>query len=119
MTRDRGSAPRRALSAIVNLYWESGVGDDVPALAWFLLASLVPLALGLTALATILLGDYTRAQALAARISQVLPKDVHDQIVSLILRCNWLISRLMLFLRLPIRACEQRRRRLKRFRLSS
>ena len=86
MTRDRGSAPRRALSAIVNLYWESGVGDDVPALAWFLLASLVPLALGLTALATILLGDYTRAQALAARISQVLPKDVHDQIVSLILR---------------------------------
>jgi len=62
------------------------VGDDVPALAWFLLASLVPLALGLTALATVVLGDYARAQQLAARISQVLPKDVHDQLVDLILR---------------------------------
>jgi uncharacterized BrkB/YihY/UPF0761 family membrane protein len=71
---------------VVDLYWDSGVGDDVPALAWFLLASLVPLALGITAIATILLGDYARAQALAARVSQVLPKDVHDQIVDLILR---------------------------------
>jgi hypothetical protein len=27
----------RALRDVVGLYWESGVGDDVPALAWFLL----------------------------------------------------------------------------------
>ena len=80
------NAPRRALREIVALYWESGVGDDVPALAWFLLSSLVPLALGLTALATVLLGDYAQAQALAARASRVLPKDLHDQLVQLILR---------------------------------
>jgi uncharacterized BrkB/YihY/UPF0761 family membrane protein len=80
------SAPRRALREIVALYWESGVGDDVPALAWFLLSSLVPLALGLTALATVLLGDYAQAQALAARASRVLPQDLHDQLVQLILR---------------------------------
>jgi uncharacterized BrkB/YihY/UPF0761 family membrane protein len=79
-------APRRALREIVALYWESGVGDDVPALAWFLLSSLVPLALGLTALATLLLGDYAQAQALAARASRVLPRDLHDQLVQLILR---------------------------------
>ncbi len=79
-------APRRLLREIVALYWESGVGDDVPALAWFLLSSLVPLALGLTALATVLLGDYAQAQALAARASRVLPQDLHDQIVQLILR---------------------------------
>ena len=46
---------RRALREVVGLYWESGVGDDVPALAWFLLSSLAPLALGLTALATVAL----------------------------------------------------------------
>lgn len=79
-------APRRALREIVALYWESGVGDDVPALAWFLLSSLVPLALGLTALATVLLGDYAQAQALAARAARVLPRDLQDQLVQLILR---------------------------------
>jgi uncharacterized BrkB/YihY/UPF0761 family membrane protein len=77
---------RTALRELIGLYWDSGVSNDVPALAWFLLSSLVPLALGLTALATVLLGDYATAQALAARISGVLPKDVHDQIVELIVR---------------------------------
>jgi uncharacterized BrkB/YihY/UPF0761 family membrane protein len=80
------SAPRRALREIVALYWESGVGDDVPALAWFLVSSLVPLALGVTALATLVLGDYAQAQALAERASRVLPRDLHDQFVQLILR---------------------------------
>src|ERR1700722_5826811 len=88
--------PRRALREIVSLYWESGVGDDVPALAWFLLSSLVPLALGVTALATLLLGDYGQAQALAERASRVFPKDLHDQFVQLILRTRrdspWLIA---------------------------
>lgn len=69
-----------------SLYWGSGVCDDVPALAWFLLASLVPLALGLTALAAVVLGDYAHAQALADRATRVLPRDVHDQIVQLVLR---------------------------------
>jgi uncharacterized BrkB/YihY/UPF0761 family membrane protein len=79
-------APRRLLREGVSLYWESGLANEVPALAWFLLASLVPLALGITALAAILLGDYARAQALAERISQILPPNAHDQVVQLILR---------------------------------
>ncbi|HET9314155.1 MAG TPA: hypothetical protein VFQ51_01150 [Vicinamibacteria bacterium] len=58
---------------LVGLYWESGVSADIPALAWYLLSSLVPLALGLTALAAVALGDYAQAQALAARVSRVLP----------------------------------------------
>ena len=77
---------RRALREVVGLYWESGIGDDVPALAWFLLSSLAPLALGLTALATVALGDYAEAQALADRAAGVLPDDVHDQLVELVLR---------------------------------
>jgi membrane protein len=77
---------RRALREFISLYWDSGVSNDVPALAWFLASSLVPLALGLTALATVILGDYAQAQALAQRMTGVLPKDVHDQVVELILR---------------------------------
>jgi uncharacterized BrkB/YihY/UPF0761 family membrane protein len=69
----------------VGLYWESGVSADIPALAWYLLSSPVPIALGLTALTAAVLGDYAEAQALAARVSRVLPKDVHDQIVTLVL----------------------------------
>jgi uncharacterized BrkB/YihY/UPF0761 family membrane protein len=79
------STVRRALRELVGLYWKSGV-TDIPALAWYLLSSLVPLALGLTALAAVVLGDYAEAQALAARLSHALPKDAHDQIVALILR---------------------------------
>jgi uncharacterized BrkB/YihY/UPF0761 family membrane protein len=77
---------RRLPRELIGLYWDSGVANDVPALAWFLISSLVPLALGLTALAAVALGDYAHAQELSTRISQVLPKDVHDQIVNLILR---------------------------------
>lgn len=83
MRRLRPGAAWREFSA---LYWGTGICDDVPALAWFLLASLVPLALGLTALAAVLLGDYAQAQALAERAARVLPADVHDELVQLILR---------------------------------
>ena len=37
-------------------------------------------------MAAVALGDYAKAQALSVRISQVLPKDVRDQLVTLILR---------------------------------
>ena len=79
---------RRAWREFSGLYWGSGLCDDVPALAWFLLVSLVPLTLGLTALAALLLGDYAQAQSLAERAAHVLPRDVHDQLVQLILRTH-------------------------------
>ena len=77
---------RLAYREVVGLYWDSRLADDVPALAWFLLASLAPLALGLTALATLLLGDSAEAQALAERLSVILPDDAHAQVVELVLR---------------------------------
>jgi uncharacterized BrkB/YihY/UPF0761 family membrane protein len=80
------SAVRRMPRELIGLYWDSGIANDVPALSWFLLSSLVPLALGGTALAAVLLGDYAQAQRVAERIASVLPKDAHDQIVELILR---------------------------------
>jgi uncharacterized BrkB/YihY/UPF0761 family membrane protein len=78
--------PRRVVDGAVDLYWGSGICDDVPALAWYLAVSLVPLALGMTALASLLLGDAAQAQAAAERAAQVLPADVSDQVVQLILR---------------------------------
>ena len=77
---------RRAADRVIELYWGSGVCDDVPALAWFLVVALVPLALGMTALASLALGDAERAAAVAQHAARILPPDVSDQVVQLILR---------------------------------
>lgn len=79
---------RGAFRHVAGLYWGSGLATDVPSLAWYLLSSLVPLALGLTALASLVLGDYAEAQQLAAQVAGVLPEDVDDQIVQLVLRTD-------------------------------
>jgi uncharacterized BrkB/YihY/UPF0761 family membrane protein len=79
---------RRAAGEAIGFYWGSGLSNDVPALAWFLLASLVPLALGVTALATVVLGDYAKAQMVAEKLAQGLPRNVHEEIVQLILRTH-------------------------------
>jgi len=75
-------------SRAFDLYWGSGLCDDVPALSWFLVSALVPLALGLTALASIVLGDYEEAQAVAERAALLFPEGVSDQLVQLILRTH-------------------------------
>jgi uncharacterized BrkB/YihY/UPF0761 family membrane protein len=79
---------RSAVREAIGFYWGSGLSNEVPALAWFLLASLVPLALGVTALAAVVLGDYAKAATVADRLSQVLPHTVHEQVVQLILRTH-------------------------------
>jgi uncharacterized BrkB/YihY/UPF0761 family membrane protein len=87
---------RRLVADAVELYWGDGLCDDVPALSWFLAVALVPLALGMTALASVALGDYARAQDMAERAAAVLPPDVSDQLVQLILRTQrdsgWLLA---------------------------
>ena len=77
---------RQLAAAAVDLYWGTGLCDDVPALSWFLAVALVPLALGMTALASLALGDYGQAQQVAERAAGVLPSGVSDQLVQLILR---------------------------------
>ncbi|HWH93371.1 MAG TPA: YihY/virulence factor BrkB family protein [Baekduia sp.] len=94
--RRTGARLRRGAAGSVDLYWSSGLCDDVPALCWFLAVALVPLALGMTALASIVLGDYEQAQRTAERAAGVLPRDVSDQLVQLILRTRsdsaWLLA---------------------------
>ncbi len=80
------AALRRIPRELIALVYSSGVLDEAPALSWFFVTSLVPLALGLTALATLLIGDASQAEHLGERIAQVLPKDVHAEVTNLILR---------------------------------
>ena len=75
---------RRLGRAASRFYWGSGLCDDVPAMAWFLVAMLVPLALGLGALATRVFSDQA-VHDFASRAADVFPDQVHHQVVSLVL----------------------------------
>lgn len=70
---------------IDRFYWGSGIAADVPALTYYLVISLVPLTLGLTALGAIVLGNYADAQHLAGKTGQFLPEEVRKPFVSLVL----------------------------------
>jgi uncharacterized BrkB/YihY/UPF0761 family membrane protein len=79
---------RRAAKRVDSFYWGSGLCDDVPALAWYLVGACVPLTLGIAALAAIVLGDGARAQEVATRLASVLPPGARDQVVDLVLRTH-------------------------------
>lgn len=65
---------RRVPRELIGLYWDRGVGQRRPSAGLVVLSSLVPLALGVTAQAAVVLGDYAQAQALLVRIFTVLPR---------------------------------------------
>src|SRR3954453_10291632 len=75
---------RRIAHEVERFYWGSGLCDDVPAFAWFLVVLLVPLALGLGALATVIFDDGA-VRNFAEQAADVFPKEVHDQVVALVL----------------------------------
>jgi membrane protein len=75
---------RRVGREIGRFYWGSGLCDDVPALAWTLVVTLVPLALGLGALATVIF-DKGAVRDFAEKAANVFPTEVHHQVVSLVL----------------------------------
>jgi uncharacterized BrkB/YihY/UPF0761 family membrane protein len=74
---------RRAGREAGRFYWGSGLCDDVPALAWSLVTMLVPLALGLGALATVIFSKASVRQ-FAEKAANVFPDAVHDQVVALV-----------------------------------
>ena len=84
-------APRqlgRAAKRVDSFYWGSGLCDDVPALAWYLVGACVPLTLGIAAIASLVLGDGARAEQVATRLASVLPPGARDQVVDLVLRTH-------------------------------
>lgn len=76
----------RAASRFQSFYWGSGLSDDVPALAWYLVSACVPLLLGVAAIAAIVLGDGPAATAVAARVAKVFPAAARDEVLQLVLR---------------------------------
>ena len=76
---------RRLGRRIFDFYWGTGVADDVPALTYYLLLSLGPLALGLAALQALLLKNVLSAIQVADQINRFLPDAVHADITRLVL----------------------------------
>jgi membrane protein len=76
---------RHAAQRIFDFYWGEGIADDVPALTYYLLLSLAPLALGLAAVQALLLKNVLSAIEVADQINRFLPDAVHSDITQLVL----------------------------------
>jgi uncharacterized BrkB/YihY/UPF0761 family membrane protein len=76
---------RGAVRRFIDFYWGQGIADDVPALTYYLLLSLAPVALGLAALQALLLRDADAALSVARGLNRFLPDAVHGDIRRLVL----------------------------------
>jgi YihY family inner membrane protein len=70
---------------VFDFYWGEGIADDVPSLAYYLVLSLAPFALGLAALEALLLTDVVSALAVADQLNRFLPEALHEDIRRLVL----------------------------------
>jgi membrane protein len=75
---------RRVLDRLFDFYWGEGIADDVPALAYYLVLSLAPFALGVAAVA-LRVDDALTALSVAAQINRYLPEEVHPDVERLII----------------------------------
>jgi uncharacterized BrkB/YihY/UPF0761 family membrane protein len=75
---------RSLLKRAFDFYWGEGIADDVPALTYFLLLSLAPVALGLAALEALLLRNADSAVRVADGLNRFLPEAVHGDILRLV-----------------------------------
>src|SRR3712207_5472885 len=69
---------------VFDFWWGQGIADDVPALAYYLLLSLAPFALGLAALEALLLENFLSALELADQLNRFLPDAVHEDVEQLV-----------------------------------
>jgi uncharacterized BrkB/YihY/UPF0761 family membrane protein len=76
---------RRLADRAIEFYWGRGIADDVPALTYYLVLSLAPVALGLAALQALLLRDADAALSVAHGLNRFLPDAVHSDIRRLVL----------------------------------
>jgi uncharacterized BrkB/YihY/UPF0761 family membrane protein len=76
---------RRLAGRAIDFYWGQGIADDVPAMTYYLVLSLAPVALGLAALQALLLSDADAALSVAHGLNRFLPDAVHSDIRRLVL----------------------------------
>jgi membrane protein len=69
---------------VFDFWWGQGIADDVPALAYYLLLSLGPFALGVAALQALLLEDIVSVIQVATQVNRFLPEAVHQDVQNLI-----------------------------------
>jgi YihY family inner membrane protein len=74
---------RRVVDRLFGFYWGQGIADDVPALAYYLMLSLAPFALGVAAVA-LRLDDALTALSVAAQINRYLPEEIHGDVERLV-----------------------------------
>ena len=79
---------RRLGARAFEFWWGRGIADDVPALAYYLLLSLGPFALGVAAVQALLLKDVLSALEVAAQINRFLPDAVHSDVRQLIVNAR-------------------------------
>jgi uncharacterized BrkB/YihY/UPF0761 family membrane protein len=75
---------KRIGARVFDFWWGRGIADDVPALAYYLLLSLGPFALGVAAIQALLLEDVVSALQVASQINRFLPEAIHEDIQQLI-----------------------------------
>jgi uncharacterized BrkB/YihY/UPF0761 family membrane protein len=76
---------RRTGARIFDFWWGQGIADDVPALAYYLVLSLGPFALGIAALQALLLDDIVSVIQVASQINRFLPDAMHRDVQDLII----------------------------------
>lgn len=76
---------RTAARRFAAFYWGDGIADDVPALTYYLVLALAPLALGIAALEALLLDDYLSALDVVRELNRFLPESVHADVEQLVL----------------------------------
>ena len=79
-----GRVVKRIPKRVFDFYWGNGIADDVPALAYYLVLSLAPFALGLAALEALLLKDVVSAIAVSEQLNRFLPEAIHGDIRRLV-----------------------------------
>jgi membrane protein len=76
---------RRTGGRIFDFWWGQGIADDVPALAYYLVLSLGPFALGIAAVQALLLEDIVSVIQVASQINRFLPEALHHDVQDLII----------------------------------
>ena len=76
---------RKVARRAFDFYWGTGIADDVPALTYYLVLSLAPVALGLAALEALLLSNTQAAINVADGLNRFLPDAAHADIRNLVL----------------------------------
>jgi uncharacterized BrkB/YihY/UPF0761 family membrane protein len=75
---------RRFAARVHAFYWGAGLADDVPALAYYLVLSLAPFFVGLTALAALIFGGSFQGATITGDLAGFLPAGIRPAIVTLV-----------------------------------